>query len=90
MGQNLLLLPERSPDALSFSDGAQTLYGSSSPNSAVFHTLMYGETSAPVGIHSRSLASNVFHLCFKICTFPSHIKNQHFIPLQFQIQVFGS
>lgn len=38
MGQNLLLLPERSPDTLSFSDGAQTLYGSSSPNSAVFHT----------------------------------------------------
>lgn len=40
MGQNLLLLPERSPDTLSFSDGAQGLYGSSVPNSAVFHTLM--------------------------------------------------
>lgn len=39
MGQNLLLLPERSPDTLSFSDGAQSLYGSSDPNSAVFHTL---------------------------------------------------
>lgn len=38
MGQNLLLLPEMSPDTLSFSDGAQSLYGSSSQNSAVFHT----------------------------------------------------
>ena len=40
MGQNLLLLPERSLDMLSFSDGAQSLYGSSSPNSVVFHTLV--------------------------------------------------
>lgn len=40
MGQNLLLQPERSPDTLSFSDGAQSRYGSSSPNSAAFHTMV--------------------------------------------------
>lgn len=40
-GQNLLLLCERSPDTLSSSDGAQSLYGSSLLNLAVFHSVMH-------------------------------------------------
>lgn len=41
MEQNLLLLPERSPDTLSFSDGARGLYGSSILNSAHSHGDMF-------------------------------------------------
>lgn len=48
-GQNLLLLCERSPDTLSSSDGAQSLYGSSLLNLAVFHSV----THIQQGLHSQ-------------------------------------
>lgn len=46
-GQNLLLLCERSPDTLSSSDGAQSLYGSSLLNLAVLCSVMQQ------GLHSQ-------------------------------------
>ncbi len=66
MGQNLLLLPERSPDILSFSDGAQSLYGSSSPNSAVFHTLSVKCLHQLTSIQG---VSNMLNWCFRKCSF---------------------
>lgn len=87
MGQNLLLQPERSPDTLSFSDGAQSRSGSSSPNSAAFHTMvkrLYQLASIQGVLHSRmcliSASVSVLFSC---------IETLHFIPLQFQIEMFG-